>query len=74
MFSRSPGLAWFGRESGFSDTDAPSGTGMRGALAVEYAFCMLIIAVMMAGVQELFWEMSGDILGNFVEWISQTYP
>lgn len=47
---------------------------MRGALAVEYAFCMLLVAVFMAGVQTLFWEMAQEIVDNFMSWVSKTYP
>jgi len=57
-----------------SRSAAFSGSGMRGALAVEYAFCMLIIAVMMSGVQELFWDMAQGIVNNFNDWVSKPYP
>lgn len=57
-----------------SRSAAFSGNSMRGALAVEYAFCMLIIAVMMSGVQELFWEMAQGIVDNFNDWVSKPYP
>ena len=43
--------------------------GMRGAVAVEYALCMLIAAWIMIGVQMLFENMSYDILNNFAQWV-----
>lgn len=48
--------------------------GERGALAVEYAFCMILAAFMTAGVLELFSDMSVDILEQFMTWISKPYP
>lgn len=45
-----------------------------GALSVEYAFCMILAAVFLEGVFALFSEMSADILGEFMEWISSSYP
>ncbi len=45
-----------------------------GALSVEYAFCMILAAIFLEGVLALFTDMSTDILGEFMEWISSPYP
>ncbi len=45
-----------------------------GALAVEYGLCMLIAALMMVGIQDLFWDMSKEVLDTFMSWISKPYP
>ena len=45
-----------------------------GAIAVEYGLCMLLAGAIMVGVQEIFWEMSIDVLDNFMSWLSKPYP
>ena len=46
-----------------------------GAVAVEYALCMLIAAAILMGVEtEIFQPMAKDILKDFMGFISPPYP
>ena len=44
-----------------------------GVVSVEYAFTMLIAALIMVGVQALFERVSVNIIGQFIRWI-KTFP
>jgi len=46
---------------------------MRGAISVEYAFSMIIAALIMLGVLEIFTRMSLDVFNKFLK-LLQTYP
>jgi len=44
-----------------------------GVVSVEYAFTMLIAALIMVGVQALFERVSVNVIGQFIRWI-KTFP
>jgi len=45
-----------------------------GGVSVEYALCMLLAALMLQGVFQLFSVMSLNIVRNFMDWITRPYP
>ena len=43
----------------------------RGAISVEYALCMVVAATLMMGVEWMFRTMSMEIIGRFIDMVSQ---
>lgn len=51
-----------------------SGNRQQGAVAVEYAFSMVIAFGILVGVFELFRAMSIEIYLGFTQWVCQPFP
>ena len=51
-----------------------AGTPQQGAMAVEYAFSMVIAFGILVGVFELFRAMSIEIYLGFTQWVCQPFP